>query len=75
VAKPNNDSNYYRIPRPGLLWNGTDADLLPADGGKKRAPMTGAKSATKKAMPRLMADNRQPALFPGSRPPIADAAD
>ncbi len=33
-ARP--EEGYYRIPRPGLLWNGTDGDPLPADGGKKR---------------------------------------
>lgn len=30
------DSTYYRIPRPGILWNGADGDPLPEDGGKKR---------------------------------------
>jgi site-specific DNA-methyltransferase (cytosine-N4-specific) len=30
------EDGYYRVPRPGLLWNGTDGELLPADGGKKR---------------------------------------
>lgn len=29
-------SNYYKIPRPGLLWNGIGADPLPEDGGRKR---------------------------------------
>ena len=33
-AKP--EEGYYRSPRPGLLWNGTDGELLPADGGKAR---------------------------------------
>lgn len=35
-ARNKQDDGYYRIPRPGLLWNGTDSELLPADGGKKR---------------------------------------
>lgn len=30
------DSNYYRLPRPGLLWNGEEAEPLPADGGRER---------------------------------------
>lgn len=32
----NGESNYYKIPRPGILWNSTHGDPLPADGGKKR---------------------------------------
>ncbi|MGO8943849.1 MAG: DNA-methyltransferase [Syntrophobacteraceae bacterium] len=31
-----NESNYYRIPRPGILWNGSDGVELPVDGGQKR---------------------------------------
>lgn len=29
-------SNYYKVPRPSLLWNGVHGDPLPEDGGKKR---------------------------------------
>lgn len=37
TAKNSRDEdNYYRIPRPGLLWNGTHGDPLPVDGGAKR---------------------------------------
>lgn len=38
-AKPMKDdgSNFYRIPHPGILWNGDEAPL-PADGGAKRPP-------------------------------------
>lgn len=32
----NSVSPFYRMPRPGLLWNGTPEDLLPEDGGRKR---------------------------------------
>lgn len=28
--------NYYKLPRPGVLWNGTAGDPLAADGGKQR---------------------------------------
>jgi site-specific DNA-methyltransferase (cytosine-N4-specific) len=35
-AKSKQDEGYYRIPRPGLLWNATEGELLPADGGRKR---------------------------------------
>jgi DNA modification methylase len=31
------ESDYYRLPRPGLLWNGSDGTSLPADGGRKRS--------------------------------------
>jgi site-specific DNA-methyltransferase (cytosine-N4-specific) len=33
---PRDDSNYYRVPRPGILWNGHTGDALSKDGGKKR---------------------------------------
>lgn len=29
-------SNYYKVPRPGILWNGHDYRPLNMDGGKKR---------------------------------------
>lgn len=31
-----NDGGYYRIPHPGLLWKGNDADPLAEDGGRQR---------------------------------------
>lgn len=34
---PDDDDNYYRVPRAGILWNGTEGDPLPKDGGVKRA--------------------------------------
>lgn len=30
------ESNYYRLPHPGILWNGATDGFLPEDGGKKR---------------------------------------
>ena len=36
------DANYYRMPRPGILWNGTDGDPLPSDGGQSRPASTKA---------------------------------
>jgi len=30
------DASYYRVPRPGLLWNGHTGDPLPQDGGRGR---------------------------------------
>jgi DNA modification methylase len=34
------ESNYYQIPRPGILWNGEEAEPLSEDGGKKRPGFT-----------------------------------
>jgi site-specific DNA-methyltransferase (cytosine-N4-specific) len=31
------ESAYYRIPRPGVLWNGVNGPPLPPDGGRRRA--------------------------------------
>ncbi len=49
TAKPakdvSGDANYYRMPRPGLLWNGHAHDPLPKDGGKKRPPAAKGKPA------------------------------
>ena len=36
VTNPDDPSNYYRIPRPGILWNGGAGPELYEDGGKKR---------------------------------------
>ena len=36
VGDPKDPSNYYRVPRPGILWNGVDEGDLPKDGGRKR---------------------------------------
>jgi len=38
AANPADDSNYYRVPRPGMLWNGYADAALPKDGGKERQP-------------------------------------
>ena len=35
-ADPDDATNYYRVPRPGILWNGAHGAPLPADGGAKR---------------------------------------
>ncbi len=37
-ADPKDEANYYRIPRPGILWDGKDSNPLPLDGGKDRQP-------------------------------------
>src|ERR1017187_7691401 len=35
-ADAKDTGNYYRVPRPGILWNGTHGAPLAADGGAKR---------------------------------------
>ena len=35
-ADPDNPSNYYRLPRPGMQWSDAEVEALPADGGRKR---------------------------------------
>ncbi len=40
-------SNYYKVPRPGLLWNGIEDEKLPEDGGRTRpAPRATGDSQT-----------------------------
>lgn len=36
-SKIDDEGNYYRISRPGVLWNGPSGEPLPEDGGRKRA--------------------------------------
>lgn len=36
VRRPDDESSYYRMPHPGILWNGADGPMLPPDGGKQR---------------------------------------
>lgn len=36
VRRTDDESSYYKMPHPGILWNGTDGSVLPADGGKQR---------------------------------------
>jgi site-specific DNA-methyltransferase (cytosine-N4-specific) len=38
TINPEDTSNYYRVPRPGILWNGDSGDNLPGDGGRARTP-------------------------------------
>jgi len=36
VTNPADDSNYYRVPRPGILWSEEPSEPLPEDGGQER---------------------------------------
>ena len=44
-ADPADATNYYRVPRPGILWNGVHRTPLPADGGAKR-PISGKRTGS-----------------------------
>lgn len=35
-AQIGREGDFYKLPRPGLLWNGESSDPLPPDGGQKR---------------------------------------
>ncbi len=35
-SDPQDQANYYRVPHPGILWNGPDRNWLPQDGGRRR---------------------------------------
>ncbi len=39
AANPDDPSSFYKVPRPGILWDGTENEPLPEDGGQKR-PLT-----------------------------------
>ena len=41
-SRKEENGNFYKVPRPGILWNGIDADPLCMDGGRTR-PKTRAK--------------------------------
>lgn len=45
---PKDEDAYYRVPRPGLLWNGPDPVPLAADGGKTRPASMKKKNAAPK---------------------------
>lgn len=38
AANPQASSHFYRVPGPGILWNGDGGPRLPQDGGRRRRP-------------------------------------
>ena len=40
ASKTSDDSNYYRVPRPGMMWESEHPDELAKDGGKTRPVQT-----------------------------------
>jgi len=60
IADPEDKSNYYRVPRPGILWNGATRDPLPQDGGKKRSVVTaGSQGKSRRRSTPSQTDDRQ----------------
>jgi hypothetical protein len=61
----NRDSNYYRIPRPGIRWNGEEQGVLPLDGGRARQtalPRPSAESQDSSKKARRHAISAQPSF-------------
>lgn len=50
ATRENGDGNYYKVPRPGILWNGVNAEPLDPEGGMHRK--ASAKSGPRKAAAR-----------------------
>jgi DNA modification methylase len=48
-AAPKAEDGYYKIPRPGLLWNGPDPIPLDIEGGRKRPQVVAKVTAVKPA--------------------------
>ncbi len=59
--KRGDESNYYRVPHPGILWAKGDDTSLPQDGGKERAKKSPIK--TEKKPKRLATIARQLTLM------------
>lgn len=48
---PDDKNNYYRVPHPGILWNGVHGDPLPSHGGAKRPAHIGRRTSEKRIVP------------------------
>lgn len=67
VTRPSarDDDAWYRVPRPGLMWNGPDPIPLAKDGGKKRPKLKEtSKSTTKKSKKKAALQNERTNTFP-----------
>lgn len=64
------DDGYYRIPRPGILWNGSAEEPLPKDGGARRQATVsdkakaGVKARGGRGVPRVHAEQTEFAVAP-----------
>jgi DNA modification methylase len=57
---PKDDMNdYYRVPRPGVLWNGVEDFSLPADGGRQRISI----EVKSDSLPKPLNQKRSPASY------------
>ncbi len=65
AKRPHDEAIYYRMPHPGILWNGSNPEALPADGGKKRVLTVQpgeADLSSKQANAPIMATNDSPQM-------------
>ena len=51
VGPPESEANYYKLPRPGLLWNGFDEPPLDADGGLQHRERMKARTLREETAP------------------------
>jgi len=61
---PKDVDAYYRVPRPGLLWNGPDPIPLVEDGGRQRPPGMNTKSRKPSSKRKSRAESTEPASYP-----------
>ena len=68
VTDPDDPSNYYRVPRPGILWNGDAGPELPRNGGRKRALKPGGDPAGQPERAPAATTGRTEPLFAATSP-------
>ena len=72
VTGPDDPSNYYRVPRPGILWNGDAGPELPRDGGRKRPHKPGDASAAKPRNAQAGSGGREETAFAAAASPTSE---
>ena len=78
--RADDETNYYKMPHPGILWNGSVTRALPPDGGRQRIvsmPADGASPAAGQAdkpaeLAAMKADSSQLKLLDSSKTYDAD---
>ena len=71
-TNPDSSSNYYRVPRPGILWNGSISPELPQDGGKKRT-LKAEKTQTEKSQRTIFSsDDQEKGISISTAPPSGE---
>lgn len=66
-GNPADNRNYYRLPRLGILWNGTHSDPLPHDGGARRPPAMPRPARPKQEERNPVAGHEQLMLLPPTK--------